>query len=180
MTATVLVFGVSGVGKTTACKDYSARHQDVAHFSASELLQSATGKSPEELRTASVQQIRANQDMVAGELRRRVAGQVIGTILVDAHSVIDNGEDLVRVPLSIVESLAPQVLVLLEAPAAIVRSRRRGGLDHALARQSLARIGAQLEATREEVHKYGQALRLPVKHGLVVSGFRLDEVLSTQ
>lgn len=177
MTSTILVFGVSGVGKTTACADFAARYPRVAHFSASDLLRSATGKSSESLRTGSGDQIRANQKLVASELRRRVVGRAIDVVLVDAHSVIDNGKDLVRVPLATIESLNPAALVLLEAPAKVVKARRRNQGCHALANQSLARISAQLKATRESVLEYSQALNLPVVCGTVGSSFQLHGLI---
>ncbi|GAA5664906.1 hypothetical protein Brsp07_03404 [Brucella sp. NBRC 14130] len=37
-TKLIIVFGVSGIGKTTACANYASRNSNVAHFMASALL----------------------------------------------------------------------------------------------------------------------------------------------
>jgi len=57
----VIVFGISGVGKTTACASFVSRHPEVLHISAGALLRAATDKAGHELRTGNSEEIQKAQ-----------------------------------------------------------------------------------------------------------------------
>lgn len=176
MSRCVLVFGVSGVGKTHACSDYTARHPDTLFVSASSLLKTATAESGEALRTASPAKIRNNQARLAGALAAFRAGREALPILVDAHGVIDNDSEFVRIPLSAVQSLSPDRLILLEAAPAVVAERRAS--DARLRPQRpIEAIVREIAAERDAVTSYARALDLDLAIADVVPGFRLDTLL---
>lgn len=176
MSRCVLVFGVSGVGKTYACADYSARHPDTLFVSASSLLKTATADSDEALRTASPDKIRNNQALLAGALAAFRAGREALPILIDAHGVIDNDSEFVRIPLSAVRSLSPDRLILLEAAPALVAQRRAADV-RLRPQRPIEAIIREIAAEREAVKSYAHALDLDLAIAEVVPGFRLDPLL---
>lgn len=172
----VLVFGVSGVGKTHACADYSARHPNTLFVSASSLLKAATAASGEALRTASAAQIRRNQARLADALAAYRAGRETMPILIDAHGVIDNDSEFVRIPLSAIRSLAPDQLILLEAEPALVAERRAAD-TRSRPHRPIEAIVREIAAERAAVKSYARALDLNLAIGDVGPGFRLDTLL---
>ena len=122
--ACILVFGVSGVGKSRACSDYVDRNPEWLHLRAGELLSRLTGESPENLRTALDEEVVANQGLLSLAVTRARAGREHRPVLVDCHAVIDNDDGLVVVPAGTVVALAPDGLILLEHDAAEVSMRR--------------------------------------------------------
>lgn len=171
-----LVFGVSGVGKTRACADYAARHPDTLFVSASSLLKAATAESGEALRTASAAVIKHNQMRLADALADYRAGREHLPILIDAHGVIDNDEEFVRIPLAAIQSLAPDILILLEAPPERVTAHRASDARPRPIRSPEA-ISHEIEAERAAVSDYAAALGLDLLVAEVKPGFRLDDLL---
>ena len=155
----ILVFGVSGVGKTSACEAFVSRNPDVLFVSASSLLSAAKRSTPEVLRTASAADIAANQDALAGALAEFRRGRGHRPVLVDAHGVIDNDVGYVRVPLSVIEGLRPEKLVLIEAPAPVVAERRARASRRRPAR-TVEQIRAEIDAERSAVQHYATELNL--------------------
>lgn len=172
----VLVFGVSGVGKTSACADYAARHPKILSVSASSLLKAATAASGESLRTASAQVIRHNQSRLAKALSDYRAGREEFPILVDAHAVIDNDEEFVRVPLTAIQSIGPNLLILLEAPPDRISAHRTSDVRPRPLR-SIEAISREMKAERAAVSDYAAALGIDLLVAEVRPGFRLDDLL---
>ena len=176
MSRCVLVFGVSGVGKTTACKSYVVRHPDTLFVSASTLLKRAHRSTDEGLRRATSSKIIGNQDRLRDALIQFRAGRESMPVLVDAHAIIDNDVEFVRVPASIIRELAPDLLVLLEAPPVEVEARRARDSRQRAYRQ-IDEISRELEAERETVPAYASEIGLDLRVGEVGPNFRLEALL---
>ncbi|WP_168355810.1 ATP-binding protein [Sphingomonas gei] len=176
MCSCILVFGVSGVGKTTACENYVARHPGFLFVSASALLKSIQAASAEELRTAKREQIIENQALLPDALKRYRLGRRNHRILLDAHAVIDNDRALVEVPVSVIGALEPTLLVLLEAtPAEIAKRRSADARPRPL--RDLQAIAREITAERTAVEAYGVQLGLDVAVATVGPHFSLDDIL---
>lgn len=171
-----LIFGVSGVGKTSACEAYVATHPDTLFISASALLKAARNSSAERLRTAASGAIVDNQALLGPALAAFRAGREERDVLVDAHGVIDNDHELVRIPSSAISELKPDRLILLEASPETVAARRANSERRRPVRD-LAAIGREIAAERETVIAYAKTLRI----GLVIAEagrcFTLDALL---
>lgn len=176
--ACVLVFGVSGVGKTTACESYVKRHPQWMHIRASELLSQATAKDPRSLRIGTADEIEANQALLGLQLKRRRDAVPHRPFLIDAHAVIDNDLGLVPVPLEAVRALYADALILLEAPAAIVVSRRASG-DRTRPARSVEDIEIELKAEADVVRRFAQCLGLPIETGIVTENFDLAPLIAS-
>jgi adenylate kinase len=179
MSGCTLVFGISGVGKTTACRNYVERHPETLFVSASSLLKSRIGMSGEALRTASAGQIVDNQAVLAAALAIFRRGREKQPVLIDAHGVIDNDQGLVPVPVSAIAALAPDRLILLEAPARVVAAHRSASA-RARPVRSLEAIGVELAAERETVEGFARALEIGLTIAEVTSDFQLDAFIGEQ
>lgn len=176
MGACILVFGVSGVGKTTACLDYAGRHPGIHFVSASTLLREAKAATSEELRTAGREQIIDNQSLLLTAFERYRRERDGQTILLDAHAVIDNDHTFVTVPTSVISALQPSRLVLLEALPIEIAARRSGDKRQRPLR-NLDAIAYEINAERAAVAAYGEELGLSVTVAIVGQDFQLDDVL---
>lgn len=170
-----LVFGVSGVGKTSACSAFTQRHPNWLFVSASTLLKAAKGATGERLRTADSQSIVDNQLVLADAVRQFRSGRVERPMLLDAHAVIDNDRELVRVPVEVIRALQPSLFVLLEAPAQVVLERRLADTRQRPVRD-VASIERELAAERSAVADYSVDVGVELLKANVTSDFVLESV----
>ncbi len=179
MDGCVVVFGVSGVGKTSACKAYVARHPDTLFVSASTLLKSAMRATGEALRTAKASEIVSNQERLGAGLALFRAGREERPVLIDAHGVIDNDRKLVRVPVSAIRSLSPDRLVLIQASPAEIAARRAMDARPRPIR-SIKEIERELKAECKAVRAFANELGLDLLIGEAGPGFSLDALLDVE
>ncbi|WP_445219294.1 AAA family ATPase [Bradyrhizobium sp. Pa8] len=173
---TVVVFGVSGVGKTVACSDFIGRHPEVMHTSAGALLQSVTATAGEVLRTESPEALLKTQMILGEAFANWQAKHGANAVLVDAHSVIDNDRALIEIPVEVIRSLKPSVLVLLEeAPEVIVERRRLDSRSRPL--RSIEDLHRQIETARRVCRGYAEDLDLPFEVGALSQYGNLDELI---
>ncbi|WP_404470979.1 ATP-binding protein [Bradyrhizobium ottawaense] len=172
----LIVFGVSGVGKTTACLGYVARHPRYLLLSASALIASATGATLKSLRTASAQQLLANQDIlqlaVDNELRKRGASSFI----LDGQCVLDNGREIVTLPAEAIRPFRPTGLILLEASATEIANRRSQDARQRPFR-TVKELSEQLAQNRDAVRDYAMQLEIPFVCAEAKGAFSLDKPL---
>lgn len=121
---TLILFGVSGVGKTTAAQAAMRRFPDLLHFQASTLLKAALAQSGEALRTADASRIASNQTGLYDALCEARSLHLGRPALLDAHSVIDNDVELVDISLEVFAAIQPAAIALLLAPPATLLRRR--------------------------------------------------------
>lgn len=172
----ILIFGVSGVGKTSACRAYVEEHPDALFVSASSLLKAAKGVSSEALRTANSAEIVGNQAVLGIQLEAFRRGRESQTVLVDAHGVIDNDVELVRIPVAVIRELTPTRLILLEAAPKIIASRR--AMDQRQRpKRSLKAISLELHEERAAVEDYARVLGLELLIAEVGPTFKLEVLL---
>ena len=173
----ILVFGVSGAGKTSSCQDFVDRHPEFLYVRASALLSDTAGVSAEQLRTSAADSIAANQSLLAKSLHRFRQGRRERPLVVDAHAVIDNDQDLVRVPVEVVASLEPAGIILLEAPAAVLMQRRQSNKRSRPIRTT-GQLELEIAAERQAVLAYADVLGVPFESGCAIGNFRLDGLIS--
>ncbi|MCY3621517.1 MAG: AAA family ATPase [Gammaproteobacteria bacterium] len=174
----VAVFGLSGVGKsTTVAKVVAAAEGLVASVNAGDLIGRGRpdGRGAEGLRLLGAEEILRNQELLVEELavERMAPGPPV--LLLDGHCVIDNGEELVPVPVGVVERLGVAAVVYLRGDAGVIRERRRW--DGRRRRPDLdeARLSSQQESGLMACTSYAVELGLPMivvtaaEYGLIVT-----------
>lgn len=172
----IIIFGVSGVGKTTICRSFVAAHKEFQYIRVGELLQNITGLSSEQMRVSTADEIWRNQALIGAALDAYIERSSSRPILVDAHAVIDNDRQLVPVPTSVVQSLRPTGLVLVEADAEEIVRRRRYD-DKWRPRRSSTEILQLLAETRNVVQQYAAELMLPLEISSNNDGFDLAPMI---
>ncbi|WP_158644828.1 ATP-binding protein [Bradyrhizobium daqingense] len=173
---TVLVFGISGVGKSTACASYVARHPSVLHTSAGALLQAAKNIDSAILRTDVAGNVLQNQNLLGEALRHFRLGRETSDVLIDAHSVIDNDHELIEVPVDAVRAMSPDGLVLLEAPPELVMERRRKDTRLRPSRTA-EELQFQTGVARRVCESYASELALPLEIGTVMHDGDLEVLI---
>lgn len=174
MSNLVAIFGISGVGKTTACKSFIRRNPTFGYISASEVLRKAGGLSIEQLRRQSKQEILENQRLLADKLPDEISKIGAAYLLLDAQNVVDNGVELVEIPVAILETLAPCGIILLEADPADVYQRRKSDV-RARPVRTPEEIAHQMSLIRLVTDSYAKKLGIPAVTGFVGPYFEIDD-----
>lgn len=151
--ARIIVFGVSGVGKTTACRHYVARHPNYVHLSASALIREATGASVADLQLASVDRLLANQSILHDALEAKLRNSGVSNFILDGQCVLDNGKELVVLDVELVAPFSPAGLILLEASAQEI-VRRRAADERQRPYRTEQEILVQIQMNRDAVQSY--------------------------
>lgn len=176
-----ILFGLSGVGKTTMGRAVIERNAGVSHVSASDLLKAAHSQTGEELRTAKRDRLVANQGALADALRAWPFPVGTNHVLLDAHSVIDNDRVLVDIPISAIAPLSPNRLIFISDDPAAIAGRRRSDT-----RQRPIRTPEELDSHQNRswavCQGFSEAMRVPllrIRSGDVL-GFRVALGLEVQ
>ena len=120
MRRVIVLLGVSGVGKTTLMR--SVANQRIHIVTASEmLLRRNRSMSHEQLRLGPLS---AQQEILIEEFASETTG-VSGTILLDAHNLIDGGAGLTVLPSTIFERLGTTEFIFLQDHPSEIALRRK-------------------------------------------------------
>lgn len=131
--------GVSGVGKTEMIQRFVANRHDYVHIEASKLIkQGINAQTSEQIRLLPKAQIIKNQSFLLKELSKYK--QKYHHIILDGHLLIDNDRELVSIPLSVVQEIAPHNIVLIKGKAQDIISHRIKDLRKNRPNQSVTEI----------------------------------------
>jgi len=156
------VFGISGVGKTTLVERVVAGRVGWARVSAGSFVQDIRpGLTRDALRASAGEEFHENQMAIVEGLHRLRAGLNVEVLLFDGHLVIDNGWDLVEVPLDVVRRLELSAVVFIEdVPETIVERRAADG-GRERAERSEEHIANEQSTSRRVASSYAYALAVP-------------------
>jgi adenylate kinase len=153
------------------------------YISASDVLRRARGLCVDELRLLSKKEILKNQTLLGERLPEEIASFGGRPSLLDAQNVVDNGEELIELPLDTLEVVGPRGIILLESPASEVYLRRAND-PRARPMRTAEEIAFQMRVIRLVTERYATRLNVPMVTGVVVDTFKLDgpvgRILSTQ
>lgn len=172
----IMIFGISGVGKTTACLAYVSTHPRYLYGRASAILQKAHGIPIEVLRTETASSVIENQAVLPPAVMVLRRAEPSKTMLLDSHAVIDNDAVIVEVPLDIVTALEPDGFILLEADSATIK-QRRDEASRPRPQRSVAQIDDEAQAERKAVVSYAKALDKPLVIDVVTSQYDLKSAI---
>ncbi len=123
---TVLIFGVSGVGKSTLISNFVSSHKEWSHLQAGTLLKESLKFDRDELRLVSGGEIRSNQDVLVHSFRQKIESDNLTHVLFDGHSVINNGTSIVKIPLEVIKAFEASAIIFIEAsPEEIIIRREK-------------------------------------------------------
>lgn len=147
---TSIVFGLSGVGKTTACLHYLETSPACQYISVSAVLRDISGDAK-------------IWSLPRKEMQIRLASEVAARFrpdcerLIDAHSLIETDEDSYEVPVDAIRLMEPTTLVFLQqAPNEIYRRRKSDRRTRLTA--EVAELAILQERARDIVEGYSKEL----------------------
>jgi adenylate kinase len=156
----VCIFGISGVGKTTLIGQFVHAHAHWQVLSAGQILSQLSGRDPQALRRSARAMVERNQFSLADEILRRRSAEPQINWLLDAHSVIDNGHELIPVPVTVISRINPDRLVFLFDEAAGIKIRRASDEQRDRPVFSQKRIEEEQRLAWQTCFDYARELRL--------------------
>jgi adenylate kinase len=154
------LFGISGVGKSYLSAKLVRQFPDLLHLQASQLLRTAHASSGETLRTANADTIAQNQIALGDAFNSARKGQEHKSVILDAHSVIDNDKGLVAIHVDAIRPLSlTHILFVSATPEVIIQ--RRAGDDRARPVRSLQQIAEYQEKALLVSLQYSRDLEVP-------------------
>ena len=155
------VFGLSGVGKSWLCERFAARHGAV-HASASALLREAKRSIGEPTDSEGLRQgsVMDNQQLLVREFDL-LRAKTDSPILLDAHNVVDDDTSLVQIPLSVVQGLAPDLIVFIRSDPAAIIERRASDATRQRPMRDEATLERHQELAMALAHSHAKDLGVP-------------------
>lgn len=156
-------FGLSGVGKTRLLTQLEANIPNCIRLSVSELMtttQKMTAVGPNYLRMLPKEKILENQNHIVAEIRKASISVENQLILLDAHSVIDNFLELIKVPVEIIRSLRPISIVFIYDEPENIAQRRKDDSSRQRPSRTISELTEQQDIAREICSQYATILSL--------------------
>lgn len=158
----IAVLGISGVGKTTMVSSFVESHPSVLSIRASELLNRERPEAnPEFFRIAASSDIHKNQDHITtafDKFKRSAFGR---HIIFDGHSLIDNGQGLVVIPIQIFRKIAPDIIIFIEENPEVIVSRRLADVSRTRPQRTVRELSEQQTLAKDTANEYGRVLSAP-------------------
>jgi adenylate kinase len=155
------VFGISGVGKGTLIAEARKIAPDSLHLQASALIKRGLDDpeiDSDALRRRRGGQIRLNQDILVESFWLMVRAQPHRLVVFDGHLVIDTDRELVEIPLEIIASLRPSLMVHVE-DAEKIAARRFQDRDRVRPMRSEEVLQKHQRLSRKLCEAYASALK---------------------
>ena len=127
--------------------EFATKHSNWLLLVASQILTEVTMQDLESLRTGPKERIENNQRLAAQKINSVREREFRRDILLDAHCIIDNGYELVRVPVGAIQNLNPTALVYIWDEVQRIHDKRR-----------LDRVRVRPERTVQQLRVYQQAV----------------------
>lgn len=160
---TILVFGISGVGKTTLLESALQRFPAAHVWRASDIIGIARHEpDPEKLRTLPLDEIRLNQELLVRgfEARRREFAESL--VLLDAHSVLDTEAGLIDIPVEVVSAFIPSGIIHVSDQIEQIQARRLADSARARPQRSLIELREYQERSMAACERFKSALEIPL------------------
>lgn len=126
----ILIFGISGSGKSHLAKKLTRARPAILRLTASSLLKSWFHTTGERLRTAQQDTVVANQSALRDALANARKDDWERPVILEAHAVIDNDEGLVDVPFDTFRGLGVSYVLSVLAPVDVIAERRKKDQRH--------------------------------------------------
>lgn len=154
-----LIFGISGVGKTTIINKYISKRIGVLCVSASGLLKEYYNiNSSDGLRKLPSGNILENQYIICEQFSNYLQNQNGATVIFDGHNIIDNDSGIFVVPLDIAKKLSPDIIVTIYAPEEKILEQRIRDTLRVRPVRNLGQLKSQIDLSIKVSEEYAEAL----------------------
>jgi adenylate kinase len=160
---TILVCGISGVGKTTLLDDAIKFLPSAVVWRASEIIGAARNiLDPEALRTLPAGEILQSQALLVRgfETQRRAFPDSL--VLLDAHSVIDSDNGLIEIPVEVAARFVPSGILHVSDEPARIQERRITDTKRVRPTRSLGQLIEYQRRSIAACGGYSAALNVPL------------------
>lgn len=166
---TILVFGISGVGKTRLIQRAKEQLMPALTWRASEMIGEARQISnSEDLRRLPVNELQASQELIVTGFTARRRANPDELVILDAHSVIDADSGLLEIEIDVVARLYPAGLIHVADTAAHIQQRRDADLAHPRPARNVVQLDYYQKRSLDMCRRYSEALLVPLVE--VISG----------
>jgi adenylate kinase len=155
---TIVMVGVSGVGKSMLAQAIVSRLPNVRHVQASQLLKDALHAQSEELRLGPV---RDNQAVLI-EAFNKLRSSTEEVILLDAHCVIDTAEGIVVIPAEVFRSFHPTAFIEVWEEPGLIVSRRAADSTRVRPKRDEDDVREHQRMSGEKAAQYAAQLRVRI------------------
>jgi adenylate kinase len=160
---TVIVCGISGVGKTHLIRSVLAQLPNAVTWSASEIIGEARGNTnPEYLHTLPTDELARSQEMLVRSFAQRREEARTPLILLDAHCVLDTDGGIFEIETQVMRRLAPEAFVHVEDHVGRILERRAQDTQRRRPARSLEQLQQYQDRSRQVCRQYEAALRRPM------------------
>lgn len=159
------VFGVSGVGKTSLISRAVQREDTLLHVQASELIRRGlTGPAPssELLQNSGRDKIIDNQSILIRMFKNVRRSNPDKLIVLDAHSVVDTGDQIVRIPVAVIHDLQLDHLIFMRSSPDKIVDQRKRDQGRTRPKRTIAEIASMQCQALDVCQEYASQLRLPL------------------
>jgi adenylate kinase len=160
---TILVFGISGVGKTSLIQSSVKDFPNALRWRASDIISQAREMSdPERLRLLPPAELMRSQELLVEGFRARRKLSPSELVILDAHSVIDTDEGFFEVPLAVVSELRPTGIVYVASEATQIASQRTSDRSRVRPTRSPTQLAEYQARSIQACEHYSEALEIPL------------------
>lgn len=163
---TILVCGVSGVGKTHLINRTLSHIPHAVALRASEIIGSVRqNDDAEALRRLPRDELERSQEMLVQGFRQYRETHPEVLVILDAHSVIDRGETepvLFDIPVHVIARLVPSGIIFIEDSAEHIAKRRLSDRSRARPPRSPEQLGTYQTRSLAVCESYQRALGVPL------------------
>lgn len=164
--ATILVCGISGVGKTRLINRTLGRIPGAVVLRASEIIGLARqNNDPEFLRRLPRNELERSQELLVQGYRQYRETRSDDVVILDAHSVIDQGDSepaLFDVPVNFIAKLRPQGIIFVEDSVEQIAIRRLNDRCRSRPQRSLEQLETYQVRSLAVCESYQSALGVPL------------------
>lgn len=159
----VHIYGVPGVGKTFLIKELLLKETGFVHLSAGSLIkQGLTEEERDSLRLLDKDSILLNQETLVQNFNKAMMLNDLKNIILDAHILINNGTELVKVPFDIIKRLSPsKIIYISDTPSNIICKRNKDINRPQRAKESSEEIANLINQSVSVCLDYAKKLDIP-------------------
>ena len=161
----ILVFGLSGVGKSTLVHKVLENRNDFERVSGGSLIDcNKKTENRDELRVLPSDEILDNQKQLIKNFAKVKTELGHKHIIFDGHCIIKNGPSITEVPTDIIKKLFPNIIVFVEATAKEIIERRKNDSSRPNREiETTAQINENICLQKNICSKYSSELGVPLE-----------------
>lgn len=158
-TKSIGVFGLSGVGKTTLINKFLPENPGYLHLQAGSLIKQGLAEKDtcrDSLRLKTSDGIDDNQRILIEQYHMAISEKADNTIIFDGHMVIDTDQELVEIPMKVIELLKLDKILSITASPDRILAQRSGYMSRKRPDRTIIDIDKQQKLSTHLCKEYAE------------------------